>query len=65
VATFAENMVDRLQELLADNIGVKRVNVDGELVDYADLEEKLDYWERKVARAAGSRPRVMQVDLNK
>lgn len=65
MATFAENMVDRLQELLADNIGVKRVNVDGELVDYADLEEKLDYWERKVARAAGSRPRVMQVDLNK
>ncbi len=61
--TFAENMVEKYQALLLANAGVKNVNVDGQNLTLDDLEKKLDYWSRKVSRADGSRPRVMQINL--
>lgn len=61
--TFAENMVEKYQALLLANAGVKNVNVDGQNLTLDDLEQKLDYWSRKVSRADGSRPRVMQINL--
>lgn len=56
-------MVEKYQALLLANAGVKNVNVDGQNLTLDDLEKKLDYWSRKVSRADGSRPRVMQINL--
>lgn len=60
---FADDMVEKYQALLLANAGVKSVNVDGQSLSLDDLEKKLEYWSRKVARADGTRPRVMQINL--
>ena len=60
---FADEMVEKYQALLLANAGVKSVNVDGQSLSLDDLESKLEYWSRKVAIADGSRPRVMQINL--
>lgn len=56
-------MVEKYQALLLANAGVKNVSVDGQSLSLDDLESKLEYWSRKVAIADGSRPRVMQINL--
>ncbi len=58
---FAQTMVTKLETLLAANVGVQSVTVDGRSVSYADLTKQYDYWKRKLARSNGSRPRVAQV----
>ena len=63
MATFAEDMVEKYQALLMANAGVKNVSVDGQNLTLDDLEEKLEYWSRKVAAANGTRPRVLQINL--
>lgn len=63
MSTFAEDMVEKYQTLLLANAGVKSVTVDGQSMTMDDLERKLEYWSRKVAAANGTRPRVMQINL--
>jgi hypothetical protein len=64
MSTFAQSMVSRLQAVLAENVGLKTVIIDGQTVAYADLEAKLDYWESKVAAESGTRPKAAQIDLS-
>jgi len=63
VMSFNSDQVKRLQTILAENVGVQSVMVNGQSVSYADLEAKLDYYENKVARENGTRPRVFTVEL--
>jgi hypothetical protein len=63
MATFAEQQVERLQTLLAANVGVQAVTVGGRTVAYVDLTEQLEYWQSKVARENGTRPRNAQIIL--
>lgn len=62
--TFAESQVERLETLLAQNVGVRSINVDGVSVTYDDLLKQYDYWKSKFAREEGTRPRVAQIDLS-
>lgn len=62
--TFAEQMVAKLRDVLAANAGVKQLTVDGNTVQYDDLLNQLTFWERKVARESGSRPRASQIKLS-
>lgn len=61
--TFAEDQIERLETLLAANVGVSKVNVDGVSVEYDDLLKQYDYWKSKFAREEGTRPRVAQINL--
>ena len=59
--TFAEEMVEKFQNLLRANAGLASVNVDGQQVTYADLGAQLDHWQKKVDQQ--SRGRVTHFDL--
>ena len=61
--TFAEGQVERLETLLASSVGVRSVSVDGVSVSYDDLMKQYDYWKARVAREAGTRPRIAQINL--
>lgn len=61
--TFAEDHVERLETLLAANVGVRSVSVDGVSVSYDDLLKQYDYWKSRVARESGTRPRIAQINL--
>lgn len=63
--TFAQRMVAKYQQVLLDNPGAQSVTLpDGITVTYANLVRQLQYWERRVAREAGTRPRAAAVDLS-
>ena len=64
MATFAEQMVTKLETLLLSSAGLRSVNVDGESVTYADLESRYDYWKSRVNRESGDRPITATVDLS-
>jgi hypothetical protein len=63
MATFAEDQLERLETLLAANVGVSSVSVDGVSVSYDDLLKQYDYWRNRVAREEGTRPRIAQINL--
>ena len=63
MATFAEEQVERLETLLASNVGVKSFSIRGREVTYDDLLEQYQFWKSKVAREQGTRPRVAQINL--
>lgn len=63
-ATFCRQMVSRYESLLLENAGVSSVSVDGVSVSYAELERSLEYWNRKLETAEGSRRRVSQIKLD-
>ena len=63
MATFAEDQITRLETLIAANVGVQNVSVDGVSVSYADLLKQYDYWKSRYAREQGTRPRVAQINL--
>jgi len=63
--TFAEKMVSKYEALLEANAGVKQVTVDGQAVSYGDLEQRLEYWRRKVAVERGKRPRAAGIRLDR
>lgn len=54
--THAEEMVRKLEAVLAANPGVETIEFDGERTHFGELEKQLNFWERKVARQAGRRP---------
>jgi len=64
MATFAEQMVEKYRTLLADSAGLKTVTVDGQTVTYGELEERLAYWENRVAAESGRRPRAATIKLS-
>ncbi|CAN5408635.1 hypothetical protein BH11PLA2_BH11PLA2_34520 [soil metagenome] len=61
--TFAQQMVSKYQALLLANAGAQSISIDGQSLSLTDLEDKLAYWERKVAIQSGRRPRSFQIYL--
>ena len=64
MATDAE-MVTALKTALATGAAVVDVSIDGigTRFDRAQALHELGFWESRVARAAGTRPRVASIDL--
>lgn len=62
--TFAEEMVAKLETLLLASAGLTSVNVDGQMIAFADLEAKYKYWKSVVAREAASSGRWSTLDLS-
>ena len=64
MSSFAEDQLARLETLLAENVGLASVSVGGRSVQYSDLLKQYDYWQAKVARENGTRPRVSHINLS-
>lgn len=47
---FAVEMVRRLREKLLDMEGVDTMSTDGVSISYADVSQKLRYWEKQAQR---------------
>ncbi len=62
--TFAEQMVTKIQGLLLKLGGLESATIDGVSHKYADLKRELAYWEKKVAREAGTCPPIATIGLN-
>jgi hypothetical protein len=63
MASFAAQQVNRLELLLAANVGVQVVSVDGVQVTYDDLLKQYQFWKSRQARENGTRPRASQIYL--
>ena len=61
--TFAYYQVQRIERILAANVGVKTVTVGNTTVSYDDLLNQYQFWKNKVARESGARPRASQINL--
>lgn len=64
MATFAEDQVTRMEALITKMGGMTSMTIDGRQVSIGDLIEQYEYWQKKVAIAAGTRPRAFSVNLN-
>lgn len=66
--TTAQTMVRALTTALAENpVGVTSITIDGQTATYGTRDamlKELQFWERRVAREAGRRPRVARIDLS-
>lgn len=62
---FATEMVAKLQAILRENVGSARVNVDGNDVEYRDLEVTYAFWQRKLLIARGKCPTVSRIRLDR
>ncbi len=62
--TFAETMVSKLETLLAENLGVQEITVDGVTTKYVDLLAQRDDWRRQVTQEQGKRSQILSVDLS-
>jgi len=56
-------MVTKYQQLLLKAAGLVSTSVDGQQVSVADLETKLKYWEKEVARESGTKPRLSSIKM--
>ena len=65
MATHAEQMVVKLEQLLLENAGLTDVDVDGQRVAYADLEKKWQFWKGQVAKAKGRKPTLATIRLDR
>lgn len=65
MAIKASEMVRKLEEAAARNVGVTQVTFDGQTVTYdrKQLMEELAHWTREAAKQAGRRPLFRGVDL--
>lgn len=64
MSTFAQSQVTKLETLMGSvPPGVQSVTVDGTVVSLRDIEEKYEYWKKRVAIESGTKPRVAQVNL--
>jgi hypothetical protein len=61
--SFAQQMVTKLEELLAANPGQASINVDGRSVSFADLTAQYTYWKNRASRESGSRPFASKIKL--
>lgn len=64
--TFAEQMVEAIQATLLANAGASTVTFDGQTTSFENLEQKLAYWESRVAKEAATptRPVFSAVKLS-
>lgn len=62
--TFNQQVVAKLQARILELVGVTKTGGDGESIELADLEKKLAFYEARVARENGSKPRVSSIDLS-
>lgn len=65
MATYAENMLHKVETLLESAAGLNAVNIDGQVVTFADLEAKRKHWQQEVARESGARPAASTIDLSR
>jgi hypothetical protein len=65
MATFAETMVSKYETLLAENAGLTEVDVDGQKVAYAVLEDKWQFWKGQVAKEKGRKATVSRIRLDR
>lgn len=63
MATFAEQMKSQYETLLSNAAGLRSVNIDGQQVQYGELERQYEYWCKKVAREQGKRPVAGRINL--
>lgn len=63
--THAQQMVAKLEVVLLENAGLDTVDIDGVKVKYADLEAKLDHWQRKVRGEQGKAATVSTIRLDR
>ena len=61
--TFVLQMVEKYRALLLKAAGLKSVNVDGQTVDYVDLEAAYEQWRKKLQTTNGKRPLMAVVNL--
>jgi len=62
--SFASDQVARLETLLAANVGVASVTVDGQTVSYDDLLKQYTFWQNRAAKASNSRPFASHIRLD-
>lgn len=62
--TLADKMLEKLETILLENVGLESVNVDGSSVAYADLEKKYDYWRKRQQREQGQAPVISRIRLD-
>jgi hypothetical protein len=65
--TTAQQMVTAISAALAANpLGVVSISMDGQTVTYSRKQalEELAFWEKRVARQSGARPRAAVIDLS-
>jgi len=62
--TFAAQMVAKYETLLLASAGLKMVMVDGQSITYGELEQKYDFWARKLAAETGTKPRASRIKLD-
>lgn len=63
MATFAEQMLEKLEALMLANPGASSVNIDGQQVSFVDLEKRWQYFKQLVARSSGTRPLATRINL--
>jgi hypothetical protein len=65
MATTTSDMVVKLREAAASNIGVVSINIDGRIIVFnrQQLLSELDYWERKSAKENNTRSIFIPVRL--
>ena len=56
MATFAEEMVEKLEAVLRVSVGLQTVTFGGQTVTLTDLEKRYDYWKARASQEAGRRP---------
>lgn len=62
--TFDEQMVAKIQAVLLANPGATVCTYDGQQTTYADLEKRLQFFERRVAMASSTNPRSPILGVN-
>jgi len=65
MATHAEQMVEKLEQLLLENAGLTEVNIDGQKTAYADLEAKLEHWQAKVRQERSGKATISTIRLDR
>ena len=61
--TFTQEMVDRIEAVLLESVGMREVTVNGTKVAYDQAERLYNYWKGRLAREQGS-PRCVRLDLS-
>lgn len=57
-------MLAKFETLLQANAGLSTVNVDGQVVQFSDLQNQWRFWRNEVAKESGTRNRFNAIDLS-
>jgi hypothetical protein len=61
--SLAEQMVEKLAAILLENAGLAAVTVDGTSVTYQDLEERYQFWQKRLQAERGQRPNLSRIKM--